>query len=644
VIPGIILGYLAFRGLRNDQALREKQERQELQLMAGEIWKKLDEGILDLKSRLEEGRDPFGNSVLISWVKKPLSPPVIRYAQMIYRPEGSLEEGYESSLASTAEAKRLEFSSLDYQSAIGKYRELIELAGDERTKLDALMGLARVYKKSGNNEGAEQTYRAIAEKCPAELISGQLPACGLSLLEIIKLQKEGGDSLAINQTSGEFLEFIMHPPVQYEKSAFEYLFTVWESFNIPPGEYRDQLNQAKQKTEQLATWHDMSPGLFTGDDKTKYLESTYLPAIFIQSAKDSISRAWALDLGVVLNNIIPGIIDDLDDTENLGWSIKTNIPGLVLGDTLSNPVDLGFPASFPPWKLQLERHQQGGLKGIFKTSQGVLILVFAFIIILMIAGLAFMLTTLNQEMKLSRMKSTFISNVSHEFKTPLTSIRHMTEIMHLKRIDSEERKEEYLQSMLEQCDHLGHLVDNILDFSRIEEDVKNYRFELHRLDQILEDLVPVFRSRISDDSFEIELHIENPIPEMMLDKDAMLQVFFNLLDNAYKYGMGSKRIEIDLKAQGSRLRAQVSKKDELNVVLIAVKDHGMGMSEKDQARIFERFYRGDKLKTAGIKGSGIGLTIVKRIVEAHGGRIEVESELKNGSTFRVILPVNTKAL
>jgi len=221
--------------------------------MAGEIWKKLDERILDLKSQLEEGLDPFGNSVLISWVKKPSSPPVISYAQVIYRPEVSLEEGYESSNILTAEAKRLEFSSRDYKTAIAKYSELIELAGDYRTKLDALMGLARVCKKSGNNEGAEQAYRAIAENCPAELISGQLPACGLSLLEIIKLQKAGDESLAMNQTSGEFLEFILHPPVQYEKPAFEYLFKLWESFNLPVGEYEHQLKEAKQKTEQMGS-------------------------------------------------------------------------------------------------------------------------------------------------------------------------------------------------------------------------------------------------------------------------------------------------------------------------------------------------------------------------------------------------------
>ena len=332
------------------------------------------------------------------------------------------------------------------------------------------------------------------------------------------------------------------------------------------------------------------------------------------------------------------IINDLDEEEELSWAIKTNSPGLNLGDHLNNPVELNFPAGYPPWKLQLERNQEASISHLFETSQGVLILVFVFIIILMFAGLAFMLRTLSYEIKLSRMKSSFISNVSHEFKTPLTSIRHMTEIMYLKRIDSEERKKDYLQSMLEQCDHLGHLVDNILDFSRIEDDVKNYRFETYHLDEIIEELIPVFQRRIDDDDFEISLEIENPIPEMMLDKDAMLQVFFNLLDNAYKYSRNSKKIEI--KVHQAPAKNQQPATCNLQPVTIEVRDWGLGIEEKDLARIFERFYRGDKLRTAAIKGSGIGLTIVKKIVEAHRGFIEVESELDKGSTFRVILPVN----
>lgn len=252
-----------------------------------------------------------------------------------------------------------------------------------------------------------------------------------------------------------------------------------------------------------------------------------------------------------------------------------------------------------------------------------------------------MLYTLNQEMRVSKMKSQFISNVSHEFKTPLTSIRHMTEIMHLKRIDSEERKEEYLQSMLEQCDHLGHLIENILDFSKMEEDIKNYRFELHQLDEILEDLILVVKARIGDASYAINLEMENIPPPILLDKDAIQQVFFNLLDNAYKYSGSSRRIDIILRAQSSELSFQKGEKGEQ---LITIVDYGIGISEKDLGRIFERFYRGDRLRTEGIKGSGIGLTIVNRIVKAHGGRIEVESELDKGTTFRVYLPLNSNEL
>ena len=280
----------------------------------------------------------------------------------------------------------------------------------------------------------------------------------------------------------------------------------------------------------------------------------------------------------------------------------------------------------------------------------------------MIAGLAFMIHTLNQEMKLSKMKSDFISNVSHEFKTPLTSIRHMTEIMHLKRIESEERKEEYLQSMLEQCDHLGHLIENILDFSKIEENIKNYRFEYLKLDEVLTDLVQVFKSRIPEEDFEIRTIIEDQGVEVYLDKDAMQQVFYNLLDNAYKYSGDSRRIEVRLKAQGSGLkegkgqRAEGKNQEEVSSyqgksfqlpvssfqkgqVVVQIKDWGLGISDKDQGRIFERFYRGDRLRKEGIKGSGIGLTIVKKIVEAHDGIISIESELGKGTKATIVLPV-----
>jgi signal transduction histidine kinase len=224
----------------------------------------------------------------------------------------------------------------------------------------------------------------------------------------------------------------------------------------------------------------------------------------------------------------------------------------------------------------------------------------------------------------------------------------MTEIMYLKRIQSEPRKEEYLQSMLEQCDHLGHLIENILDFSKIEEDIKNYRFEWHNPDALLTDLIRLYRSRITEPDFELVYEAKIKPPMLYIDKDAMLQVFYNLIDNAYKYSGGSRRIEISLylRQEGKRAERQEGKaedkrnKEEVGFVVVSVRDFGLGIPEKDLPRIFERFYRGDRLRTEGIKGSGIGLTIVKRIVEAHHGQIQVESEIGKGSVFTVHLPID----
>lgn len=426
--------------------------------------------------------------------------------------------------------------------------------------------------------------------------------------------------------SKKLVRFLMNPPVRYEQSQFDFLFQNLVSLQveIPP-----ELKESISRTEKLLLWHNLRTGLFSGDpEDVNHLVSISSPGLFIQANQSNGEQyGWALNLNLLIQESFPKIFAQLDPEDRITWS---------LDQVLENSVEINFPTGYPPWTLHLKKKQVSGWGNLFETSQGVLILVFAFIVILMIAGFIFMLHTLNQEMKLNKLKSNFISNVSHEFKTPLTSIRHMTEIMHLKRIDSEERKEEYLQSMLEQCDHLGHLIENILDFSKIEEDIKNYRFENQQLDEILKDLVPVFKGRIPEKDFELNLHIEDTPPLLKLDKDAIMQVFYNLLDNAYKYSDGGKKIDIFLSYQFSVLSSQKGKKEEVE---IAVKDYGIGISEKDLGRIFERFYRGDRLRNEGIKGSGIGLTIVNRIVKAHGGKIEVKSEIDKGSTFTVILPV-----
>jgi two-component system phosphate regulon sensor histidine kinase PhoR len=249
--------------------------------------------------------------------------------------------------------------------------------------------------------------------------------------------------------------------------------------------------------------------------------------------------------------------------------------------------------------------------------------------VLMIMGLVFTIFTLNSELRLNKMKSEFISNVSHELKSPLTSIRMMTEMLHQNRVRSEDRKSEYYSVMLEESEHLSHLIDNILDFSRMEDDRKKYNFTELNLDELLDKFLESARERLAEPGFRILYHHPDQVPPVNADMNAILQVFYNLVDNAIKFSGTSKQIDVSLLTQDGEL-------------LFCVRDYGIGISAKDHEKIFERFYRAEEPQSMGIKGSGIGLTIVKKIVEAHKGRLTLESRPGEGSTFCVHLPVSNK--
>jgi signal transduction histidine kinase len=172
--------------------------------------------------------------------------------------------------------------------------------------------------------------------------------------------------------------------------------------------------------------------------------------------------------------------------------------------------------------------------------------------------------------------------------------------------------------MLEESEHLSHLIDNILDFSRMDDDRKKYDFTDLDPDELLVKFLESTRKRLPDTDFEIRYSHPEKVPNIKADKNAILQVFYNLVDNALKFSGSSRQIDISLYSRD-------------NEVLLSVKDYGIGISIKDQEKIFDRFYRGHEPQRLGIRGSGIGLTIVKQIVEAHGGTIAIESEVGKGS-------------
>ena len=180
--------------------------------------------------------------------------------------------------------------------------------------------------------------------------------------------------------------------------------------------------------------------------------------------------------------------------------------------------------------------------------------------------------------------------------------------------------------ILLQSERLSHLIENILDFSKMEDDKKVFRFEKDNIVSTARDAVASFKNNMVNQSVQINLSDADSIPEIVFDKESIEQVMHNLLDNASKYSGDSKTINVEIVTKG---------KD----VIISVTDFGVGINNNDKDKIFDRFYRaGDEL-TQSVKGSGIGLTIVKQIMIAHKGDIVVDSNPGKGSTFSIILPV-----
>ncbi len=249
------------------------------------------------------------------------------------------------------------------------------------------------------------------------------------------------------------------------------------------------------------------------------------------------------------------------------------------------------------------------------------------IALVLMAGITLALRTASREVKLSQMKNDFVSNVSHELRTPLASIRVFAELMRLGRVEDPEKVREYGEYMETESRRLTGLVNNILDFARIESGHKTYSFELSDLHGLVADTLRMFEVRLRHEGFQIELQVPaEPLPAVRLDATAMAQALSNLLDNAVKYSGSARRIVVSLR-------------QESGWVVISVTDNGVGIPDGEQRRVFERFHRVGTGLVHDVKGSGLGLSIVSHIVKAHQGRISLESATGRGSTFTIRLPV-----
>jgi two-component system phosphate regulon sensor histidine kinase PhoR len=245
---------------------------------------------------------------------------------------------------------------------------------------------------------------------------------------------------------------------------------------------------------------------------------------------------------------------------------------------------------------------------------------------IILVGLILLAIAIRRERRSNELKSDFISNVSHELKTPLAIISMFGEMLANGKTKSAEQSTEYAEIIWRESVRLGRLIDNVLDFAKIERGMGVYEFAESDIVEVVERAIDLATRRLQTANMTLEAHIAEELPPIQLDANAFTLAVLNLVDNAIKYAADGKKIELSLRREDDR-------------VVLAVKDFGPGIPVDEQTRIFERFYRAKEMRLKPIRGSGIGLALVQHIARAHGGDITVESTPGNGATFQLWLPI-----
>ena len=246
--------------------------------------------------------------------------------------------------------------------------------------------------------------------------------------------------------------------------------------------------------------------------------------------------------------------------------------------------------------------------------------------IVLLAGVFLIYRTLRREMQLIQLKSDFVSNVSHELRTPLSLIRMFAETLELKRIKTEKKKHEYYRTIIQESERLTHLVNNLLNFSRMEAGKRNYQLRELDLNGLTSKVIGFYAPQLKKQRFKVVLELAEHVPAVLGDEEAIEEALHNIVDNAMKYS-------------GDRRYIRIATGTSESSAFVEVQDHGIGIAPEHHAKIFEKFYRVSTGLVHTTKGSGLGLALVDHIMRAHSGSVELSSAPGEGSVFRLLLPI-----
>ncbi len=564
-------------------------------------------------------------------------------------------------------AETYEYSRQDPGQAAQSYQEAAALASTDREKAIALGATGRCLIAVGNLTHARRVYSELVEKYghiqdQAGHFFGLTAA--LQIHQIDGRQKRGVDGLqvllGIYQGLRDGAWLVSRPEYDFLTSEIESLVEVdlrttdapeidktYRALKNRQALYRDALVLAeflrsdvvprvKEKAIQVPRpgappWQ---PDRLLVRAGGRYRLVTYAPLPDFQHQR-TYYGGFCWDLESLRADLLPQVLGEL--------STKLKLTLAIAGEDRTTPEPDGRAVAagealhlsfreFPlPWTLRVSQPELTALEGAARRETLVYGALFGFILILMMFGAILLARDISRESETTRLRTEFVHNISHELKTPLTLIRLYGETLQRKENLTEEQRRESYEIITKESERLSHLINNVLDSSRIDMGRKEFHVSRGSLAEVVKETLDSYRYHLDKKGFQVREEIEADLPEMAFDREAIAGALINLLTNAMKFSADRKDVTVRLFQRA-------------DAAVIQVEDHGIGIAKQDLAAIFTRFYRAHSNVVSSTHGSGLGLSLVKHTAEAHGGSVEVESELGKGSVFSVELPLEAKGL
>jgi signal transduction histidine kinase/tetratricopeptide (TPR) repeat protein len=680
LLPAFVIGYLSLSTIANRREAMLRLLESNLWVSGDAAIKSVENSLLEYEGnaltpehflRINESDEPEPNLIALREISEDIKgrPFLLDSDFELLAPKVGYEESSYSQWDTSSpnlsfnrsleRAEHYEFSQKNYSQAAEYYRRCVRSAHSAQSEALAWAGLGRSLLRLKQYNQAQVIYEDLITRF------GQLQnktghpyglTAGLNLSSIKKLRNKDEESLQdllmlydgmkkgrwlVTLSSYDFFMGEIESQLDDGLSTGKFPGITEEYDSIKKQdstylgilEFADFLNRMvipriEERMSVVQTQDNVRSDRIIATLGEEFCLISYTTLLGFQSGTDNYG-GFCWDLEYVKDKLVPEQLEKI--SEESGLCIHFVQDGIsenseeIKTSTSKDSITLSL-REFPiPWKFIVTQPAFDDLERSARRENIIYGTLLVVIVVLMLLGAFLIVRDISRESETTRVKTEFVHNISHELKTPLTLIRLYSETLQRKEKLPEKEKQDAYEIITKESERLSHLINNVLDFSQIEMGRKEFNFKTGNLAKIIKDTLESYRYHLEKKGFNVTLEIASDIPEMDFDEEAISSVLINLLSNAMKFSPKIKEVTVRLYGDGKK-------------AILEVKDKGIGIAPMDLLRIFDRFYRCEHEVVSETRGSGLGLTLVRHIVEAHGGTVDVKSIPDKGSVFTVILP------